>query len=433
MPGQPGQPRLLRQLNDRTALTLLLDRGPLSRNEIASLTGLSKPTAAEIIRRLETAGVITEVDAASPSGRRGPNAALYAVDVSSTIAVAIDIQLVDVRSTVVDATGAAHPLVAYRMSPDEARADAAEIIEAAIARAADAAGIDPESVTAAAVGVQASVDHASDSLIFTDVPGGWPRDRVAETLSSALGLRVVLENDANLAAIAERRIGVGRASSSFALFWVAEGIGLALDIGGRVHSGASGAAGETGYLSVPRDALALEPGADTVADLISEDAVVRLALAHDVIANASAAAAATGHFPTPDHDAWLAVLERMPHLEERHPFLLALGERLGHNVLPALAVADPETVIVHGPVGVAGGAALAAATTAWLRTRTRWSTAVVAPGVEVAPALRGAGFVLVDLVREALVARATDGESAATASATPTAPTAPTAPTSSTG
>ncbi|MGD3261560.1 hypothetical protein QT366_22900, partial [Xanthomonas citri pv. citri] len=61
--------------------------------------------------------------------------------------------------------------------------------------------------------------------------------------------------------------------------------------------------------------------------------------------------------------------------------------------------------VLHGPTGIAGGLALAAAVTAWLRTRTRWSTAVVAPGVPDTPVLHGARHVLIDVVRSALAAR----------------------------
>jgi len=96
------------------------------------------------------------------------------------------------------------------------------------------------------------------------------------------------------------------------------------------------------------------------------------------------------------------VLPQLPGLPAQHPFTTALGERVGHNVLPALAVADPETVVLHGPTGIAGGPALAAAVTAWLRTRSRWSTAVVAPGVPDTPVLHGARHVLIDVVRSAL-------------------------------
>jgi len=386
----PGQPALLRVLNDRAALALLLDDGPMTRNEIAQRTGLSKPTAAEIIRRLEAAGLIREAGTESQAGRRGPSAVVYQAITDRDLAVAVDVQLIDVRSTVVDATGRTYPVAEHRMSETEMQDPGEEIVAAAVGRAAAAAGVDPDLVTAVAVGVQASVDHATDTLIFTDGLPGWPREQVSETLSKQLGVQVLVENDANLAAIAERNMGAGRTPESFALFWMAEGLGMALDLDGRLHTGASGAAGELGYLSVPADALPLDPTATIVADLISESAIIALAAEHGIT--------------TPDGSAadWRQVLPQLPGLPEQHPFTIALGERVGHNVLPALAVADPETVVLHGPTGIAGGPALAAAVTAWLRTRTRWSTAVVAPGVPDTPVLHGARHVLIDVVRTAL-------------------------------
>ncbi|KTR07947.1 ROK family transcriptional regulator [Curtobacterium luteum] len=389
----PGQPGLLRVLNDRAALELLLDEGPLTRNEIAGRTGLSKPTAAEIIRRLESADLIRAAGTEAQVGRRGPSAAVYEAITDRDLAVAVDVQLVDVRSTVVDALGQTYPVATHTMTPDEVRGPGTDIVAAAIARAASAAGIDEDLVTAVAVGVQASVDHTTDTLIFTDGLPGWPRERVAATLSAGLGVQVVIENDANLAAIAERSMGAGRAVGSFALFWMAEGLGMALDLDGRLHTGASGAAGEIGYLGVPADARPIDPTATIIADLISESAITALAAEHGITAPDGAPAD------------WREVLLKLPGLPEQHPFTTALGERIGHNVLPALAVADPETVVLHGPTGIAGGPALAAAVTAWLRTRTRWSTAVVAPGVPDTPVLHGARHVLIDVVRSALAGR----------------------------
>jgi predicted NBD/HSP70 family sugar kinase len=386
--GWHGRPAHLRVLNDRAALALLLEAGPLTRNEIARRTGLSKPTAAEIIRRLEAAGLLRE-SGVEAGGRRGPNAVTYEAIVDDRLAVAVDVQFVDVRSRVVDALGREHPVAVHRMTAEEIDSDAVDILGAAIERAAAAAGIPADDVTAVGVGVQASVDHAADRLIFTDGLAGWPREQVAGTLADALGVRVEVENDANLAAIAERRSGTGRDAASFALLWLAEGLGVALDIAGRVHSGASGAAGETGYLAVPSDAAALEPDADVIADLVSETALVRLAARHGV----------TG----PDGDgSWAGVLAALPALDDGHPLFAELAERVGHNALPVLAVADPDVIILHGPTGIAGGEPLARATTRWLRARTRWATEAVAPGVTEFPVLRGAGDLLVDRIRTAM-------------------------------
>ena len=54
--GTPGTPRVLRAMNDRAALDLLLEHGPLSRTRTGKLTGLSKPTAGQLLARLEAAG-----------------------------------------------------------------------------------------------------------------------------------------------------------------------------------------------------------------------------------------------------------------------------------------------------------------------------------------------------------------------------------------
>src|SRR2546423_3530378 len=73
----PGTPRLLRAINDRAALELLLDRGPLTRAQLGELTGLSKVTASQLVERLEERGLVSRVG--EQAGGRGPNASPYAV------------------------------------------------------------------------------------------------------------------------------------------------------------------------------------------------------------------------------------------------------------------------------------------------------------------------------------------------------------------
>ena len=77
MATRPGTPRLLRELNDRAALELLISEGPLTRARIGERTGLSKVTASQLLARLEDRGLVEVVG--EQAGGRGPNAALYAV------------------------------------------------------------------------------------------------------------------------------------------------------------------------------------------------------------------------------------------------------------------------------------------------------------------------------------------------------------------
>ncbi len=78
MAGTPGTPRVLRAMNDRAALDLLLEHGTLSRTRIGKLTGLSKPTASQLLARLEAAGLVLATG--TTAGRPGPNAQLYSVN-----------------------------------------------------------------------------------------------------------------------------------------------------------------------------------------------------------------------------------------------------------------------------------------------------------------------------------------------------------------
>lgn len=99
----PGTPSLLRALNDRAALELLLTHGPLSRTRIGHLTGLSKPTASQLLARLEAAGLVVATGTAT--GRPGPNAQLYAINARAAHVAGLDVTPGRILASVADLTG----------------------------------------------------------------------------------------------------------------------------------------------------------------------------------------------------------------------------------------------------------------------------------------------------------------------------------------
>src|SRR5919206_703958 len=105
----PGTPRLLRAINDRAALELLLEQGPLTRARIGELTGLSKVTASQLVERLEERGLVARVG--EQAGGRGPNASLYAVVPASAYVVGVEIGPQQVIAACADITGAVHARV----------------------------------------------------------------------------------------------------------------------------------------------------------------------------------------------------------------------------------------------------------------------------------------------------------------------------------
>jgi predicted NBD/HSP70 family sugar kinase len=368
----PGTPSWLREHNDRAALALLLEHGSLTRNRLGELSGLSKPTAAQMVARLERAGLIEPVG--EVSGGRGPNAISYGVRADRLRGVAIDIRDRRIAATVVDALDRDHPIVEFA-TDDHDRTPEGDV-RAAIEAACAAADVDPETVALVWVGVQAAISADGDALSFTDTLPGWPELGARRRIENALHLEVALDNDVNLAAIAERAVGAGQDVASFALLWLGDGLGLAVDLGGTLHRGAAGGAGEIGYLPVPRAAEGLVAGAEDLTDLLGGEAVAPL------LANL-------------DDDA-----------------LNALADRVVLGVVPVLAVLDPELVVLGGPTGAAGGSRLAelvAERLSGIESRrlehsSRWRPAVRESGIAGPPVLGGARRMLVGRIHDRLVA-----------------------------
>lgn len=358
-----GTPAWLRATNNLTAMTLLLEHGPLTRNRLGELSGLSKPTAAQMVSRLEDAGLIKV--AGEVSGGRGPNAVSYAVRADRLVGVAIDVTSTAVHSCIVDATGTSHTVAIREFSGTEKRSAVGDV-QHAIDAACDAAGVAVDAVGLVCIGVQAAVAQRADEISFTDTLPGWPSTGIRRHLEAELGVAVTIDNDANLAAVAERAAGSAEDVDGFALLWLGEGLGLAIDVSGQVYRGASGGAGEIGYLAVPSEAASLDPEASDLTALFGADAWRRL--------QAEAGPRALDEFAT----------------------------RVALGLVPVLAVLDPERIVLGGPIGIEGGAALAALVAERVRGTTQWAPDVVVSAVEDNPVLRGAREVLIAEVRTRL-------------------------------
>lgn len=379
----PGTPSWLRHTNDRTALFLLLQHGALTRNLIGQLSGLSKPTASQIVSRLEAAGLIQVVG--EISGGRGPNAVTYGVRPDRMLGVAVDITESVIRSTVVDVQGNDYPVVATAIVGDDRSAIAD--LRGAIEAASFASATSPSTVRLVCVGVQGSVNPRTDELSFIDTLPGWPRHGVRRQLETVLGRTVHIENDVNLAAIAERSEGASVGSSSCALLWMDDGLGLAIDLDGTVHRGSAGGAGEIGYLPVPRVATGIDPEAGDLQDLIGGPAIIEIARRHGVEGtDARSIALALGNHPN------------------RGAVFAEMAPRIALGVAPVLAILDPEVVVIGGPIGIAGGDQLASLVQREIERDQTWRPQIRASAVSADPVLRGARHTLVRQVRERLFA-----------------------------
>lgn len=372
----PGTPGWLRSRNDAQALALLLDHGALTRAELGALTGLSKPTAAQMVTRLERLGLVGPVGEAP--ARRGPAAVTYGARVEGARALAVDVRADALDAQVVDALDTDHPVVTVPLAGRDRTP--ADDVRAALGAAASAAGIEPGTVRAVVIGVQAAVDVEGDALDLTDTLPGWPLTGARSAIAHALGLRVLVDNDVNLAAVAERQVGRAQQAGDFVLLWLGDGVGVAVDVAGTVHRGASGRAGEIGYLSAPVAAAQVDPHAHDLTELLGRTGVDRM----------------LARLGAPD----LATALAGPHAREA---VDELATRIALGTQSVLAVLDPELVVLGGPTGLAGGEGLARAVADRIATGSHWHPQVHPGAVTTHPVLVGARRLAVGLARDLLL------------------------------
>lgn len=386
----PGTPRLLRALNDRAALDLLLTRGPLTRAQLGEMTGLSKVTASQLVERLEERGLVRRVG--EQAGGRGPNAQLYAVTPNSAHVIGVDVGPECVVAACADITGAITSRVELSTKDTD---DPVGVVHNAVVQAAGEAGTDMSSVRRVVLGTPGLVDPGTGEISFAHDLPRWHRGLLAE-LRRDLSTPVLFGNDVNLAAIAESGTGAATGVSDFALIWIGRGVGLATVIAGRLHQGATGAAGEIGYLPVA--------GAE-----VPHNASRRgVKGAFQAIAGADAVKAIGKQFGFRGNEASDVVRAAVAAGPAGEPVLDELARRLALGVAATCVVLDPPLVVLAGEVGRAGGAALADRVEREVAAITLVSPKVVVTGVASEPVLHGALRMALDAVRDEVFGSTTD-------------------------
>ena len=390
--GRPGTPSLLRELNDRAALDLLLGGEMLTRSQISEYTGVSKVTVSQMLTRLEERGLVAI--AGEQAGGRGPNAALYSVVPSSAYVAGLYVESNLVSAAVADVTG--RRVAEVSGNPNGAE-DPVELVRGTVERACARAGIEVTRLSALVIGSPGVVDpRTGDPRLAVNLPA-W-HEGALDALKDAWHKPVVIENDVNLAAMAERADGAAAGADDFVLVWLGVGLGLATILGGRLHRGTAGAAGEIGYLPVhgaPLHTDIRHPASGGFQSLAGGSAVRELAARHGFAAQTPA-------------EAVRAAVSAAGEPGNAGAFLGELAHRVAVGVASVCVVLDPGLVVLGGEVGRAGGTALADRVAAAVASIWPSRPRVVPTGVPGEPVLRGAMLAAVSQARAALLASVAD-------------------------
>jgi N-acetylglucosamine repressor len=348
---QKGDRALMKQINQNLVLQLIQGRGPISRKEIALVSGLSPAAISGITGELIERGLVQEVGEADGDGRAGRRAVLLRLNPHAGYVVgvklstrAISCVVTDLDASVLHATET--PLPSAGAATQEHELFAPNImIQATIAAVEQLlAGvqIDTGRLLGIGIGINGIVD--AELGISRMAPHfGWRNVPISAPIAAHFGKPVYLENDARTLTIAEQWFGVGRGVDHFVAVAVGHGIGAGVVANGQLYRGAFSGAGEFGHIVLqpngPRcscdkrgclEALAAEPAIfNQVAAALEAGEASSLAGVLPLTLDAIAAAADAGDALARDA-------------------LAIAGQWLGVGLANLVNILNPQLLIING-------------------------------------------------------------------------------------
>lgn len=236
-------PTAMREANSSLTLrSLYLASGPLTMTELNRTTGLSRRTIELILTDLVTEGWVEPIEPGPATGAGRPPR-LYAFRPGHALVGAVQFDTHSTEALVADLSGTvlgrSRRKLTNSMNPDLTLAEA----RAALLAAVDESGRSLEDFRAVGVAMGGAVDDDGTVVTLVNAPR-WAGVRAADALSLPAGVRVMIDNDANLAALAEGALGAATDHASFTWLIAGNRAGSGIIIDGRIHRGFRGAAGE---------------------------------------------------------------------------------------------------------------------------------------------------------------------------------------------
>jgi predicted NBD/HSP70 family sugar kinase len=308
----------------------ILTRGPVSRRDVARLTGLSQSTVSKAVKPLLAAGYVVE----GSEEVEGPGRPIIPLTVNTERHYVLGVKVMEHEVVGVITGPQGHVLASLR---HPLRDRTVEGLIEDVATLADALrAVEPEFATETeglGVCLGGHVDGRSGTLRYSPF-FAWRDVALAALLEERTGLATVVENDVNALAVAEQWFGAGRDVENFAVVTVGAGIGCGLIVGGSLVHGASGMAGELGHVTVEPGGQKCRCGNRGCLETVASDESILLAIKR-----------AGPH--APDSIAAAVELARGGDAGARTAFAHA-GAAIGRAVSTVVNLVEPERIVFSG-------------------------------------------------------------------------------------
>ncbi len=328
---------LVKAFNQGIVLHLLRVQGPLSRADIAKLTGLNKTTVSVLVDELIRRHLVREVGMGTSSGGRRPR--LLSLNAQAGLVVGADLAVDYLLVVVLDLQA---KTVWKRRVERKAGSDPAADLNRLgdlIAEGVAAVPPTPLGLLGIGVGVHGPVEYPGGRLLIAPNMG-WSDVPVGEILRERFHVPIVVDNEANAGAVAELWAGAGQDVRDLFYFSIGMGVGTGIVLNGDLYRGSAGTAGEFGHTTIDPSGPPCTCGnRGCLETFVSERALMRYVQQ-------------SGREPVPTAAEIFAAADRGE--AWAIAALAQVGNYLGIGVANVINTFNPELVIIGGPMGAAG-------------------------------------------------------------------------------
>ena len=244
-----GNRKLIRAINRSAVLNTIKTNGPISRTDVAQITGLSAATISGITAELISAGLVFEKEAGNSSGGRRP--ILLALNPRGGFVIGFKLTETIITAALTDLEAT---VIAKDTSQLENHSiqDVVDRIAKTVGTLLTKSKIRQDLLIGVGIGLAGIIDAESGVLLHSPI-FGWRDIPLKATLQKRLDVPVYVDNDVNTLTLTEQWFGAGQGVENFLTVTVGRGVGLGIVVHGKLYHGARGGAGEFGHTVVDPD------------------------------------------------------------------------------------------------------------------------------------------------------------------------------------
>jgi predicted NBD/HSP70 family sugar kinase len=235
---------LMKRQNKNLVLDILKHKSPISRIDIAKMTGMSPTSITRIVNELQLQGYVRETEAVTSGVGRKATLLEVCGDVLYTIGVEIDKSVLKVG--IVNYIGEMVSLHKNKRNESESYMETLQKINAIIGKIMDENNISTNKILGLAVGLPGYIDYKSGIVKVSDQLK-WKDVSLADDLKKLTSFNVIVDNELKMKIVAESFTGMAKDSQNSILIGIGSGIGSSIMLNGEIYRGETNNAGEIGH------------------------------------------------------------------------------------------------------------------------------------------------------------------------------------------